>query len=188
VCAALPLVNKPGTSISCDTSADVDARIAATGAQSDDSEDESAESDDSESDSDDSESDSDPDCDDSDTESEPETPAESPSTTTAGAATSSAASSGGFKAQNGLAAQKLNAKFKTLTADSKCTDGEQACIGTAFAQCVSGSFAITQCSAGTICAALPLVNKPGTSIACDTAADVEARIVAAGVAGGITGL
>jgi hypothetical protein len=31
-CAALPLVNKPGTSIACTTQADVDARIAATGA------------------------------------------------------------------------------------------------------------------------------------------------------------
>ncbi|KAF8503102.1 hypothetical protein BU17DRAFT_101799 [Hysterangium stoloniferum] len=31
-CVALPLVNKPGTSITCDTTADRDARIAATGA------------------------------------------------------------------------------------------------------------------------------------------------------------
>ena len=31
-CAALPLVNSPGTSITCTTQADLDARIAATGA------------------------------------------------------------------------------------------------------------------------------------------------------------
>ncbi|KAJ7155463.1 hypothetical protein C8R43DRAFT_1087538 [Mycena crocata] len=134
ICAALPLVNKAGTSIACDTSSDIAARIAATGATN--------------------------------------------------GATSSSQST---PAQNGLDAQKLNAKFTTLTAGSSCTDGEQACIGTAFAQCVSGSFVLTPCSGGTICAALPLVNKPGTSIACDTSADVQARITAAGVSGGITG-
>lgn len=33
VCMALPLVNSPGTSITCTTQADAQARIAATGAQ-----------------------------------------------------------------------------------------------------------------------------------------------------------
>lgn len=33
-CAALPLVNSKGTSITCDTQSDIDARIAATGATS----------------------------------------------------------------------------------------------------------------------------------------------------------
>src|SRR6516164_5736413 len=33
MCVALPLVNKPGTSISCDTQADALARFAAAGAQ-----------------------------------------------------------------------------------------------------------------------------------------------------------
>ncbi|KAI0259456.1 hypothetical protein BC834DRAFT_974258 [Gloeopeniophorella convolvens] len=32
-CVALPLVNSPGTSVTCDTQADAIARIAATGAQ-----------------------------------------------------------------------------------------------------------------------------------------------------------
>ncbi|KAJ7876797.1 hypothetical protein B0H13DRAFT_2054731 [Mycena leptocephala] len=159
VCAALPLVNKPGTSIACDTSSDVAARIAATGApggvDGSASSTPSASSPDSDSD-----SDSDPDCDDSD----------------------------GFKAQNGLDAQKLNAQFKTLTSSSACTDGEEACVGTSFAQCVLGSFVLTPCSGGTICTALPLVNKPGTSITCDTLADAQARIAATGAAGGIAGL
>lgn len=34
---------------------------------------------------------------------------------------------------------------------------------------------------------LPLVNKAGTSITCDTVADAEARIAAAGASGGLVG-
>ncbi|KAJ7449667.1 hypothetical protein FB451DRAFT_1287614 [Mycena latifolia] len=179
VCAALPLVNKAGTSITCDTSADVAARIAATGATGGVDGSQSTTSDPSSSDADSSDSD----CDES--ESSTETPS---STTAAVAAASVSPSASGFKAQNGLDAQKLNAQFKTLTASSSCTDGEEACVGTSFAQCVSGSFVLTPCSGGTICAALPLVNKAGTSIACDTASDVEARIAATGVVGGMAGL
>lgn len=65
--------------------------------------------------------------------------------------------------------------------------GDQACIGTGFAQCVNGKFVVTSCGATLTCAALPLVNKPGTSITCTTAADAAARIQAAGATGGITG-
>ncbi|KAJ7890589.1 hypothetical protein B0H14DRAFT_2689965 [Mycena olivaceomarginata] len=151
VCAALPLVNKPGTSISMR----YHRRSVA-----------------------------DPDTD-SDCEDESGSSAGTAATSTA-AAPSPAASD--FHAANGLQAQTLNAKFKTLTASATCTEGEQACIGTSFAQCVSGSFVLTPCSGGLVCAALPLVNKPGTSIACDTLADVQARISASGVAGGIAGL
>jgi len=86
----------------------------------------------------------------------------------------------GFVLQNGKDAKALNAKFAGLTAASPCTDGEQACADGGFAQCVGGKFVITQCSGGTTCAALPLVNKPGTSIACTTQADAEARIAATG--------
>lgn len=66
-------------------------------------------------------------------------------------------------------------------------DGDQACIQGAFAQCVNGQFQLQQCSAGTTCVSLPLVNKPGTSVACDSTKDAEARMKAAGVTGGITG-
>ncbi|KAJ6591633.1 hypothetical protein DFH09DRAFT_1417541 [Mycena vulgaris] len=186
VCAALPLVNKAGTSIACDTSSDVAARIAATGATGGvDGSSQSTAGDSSDSDSSDSDS-SDSDCDDDDDNDE-STETSTPTTAAVPAASTSPAASG-FKLQNGLDAQKLNSQFKTLTSSSSCTDGEQACVGTAFAQCVSGSFVLTPCSAGTICAALPLVNKPGTSITCDTTSDVGARIAAAGVVGGITGL
>ncbi|KAF7309759.1 hypothetical protein MIND_00347700 [Mycena indigotica] len=92
-----------------------------------------------------------------------------------------------FRLQNGLDAQKLNAKFKTLTNSTECTDGEQACIGVSFAQCVAGNFQLSPCSGGTICAALPLVNKAGTSITCDTASDVADRIAQTGATGGVDG-
>ncbi|KAJ7504442.1 hypothetical protein B0H11DRAFT_1982359 [Mycena galericulata] len=180
VCAALPLVNEAGTSITCDTSADAAARIAATGATGVvDGSAQSTTSSLSGSDSASSESDSDSD----DSGQSTEIPA-----AIAASAAAPASSATGFQVQNGLDAQKPNAQFQTLTTNSSCTEGEQACIGASFAQCVSGSFALTPCSAGTICAALPLVNKAGTSIACDTSADVAARISAAGVTGGITGI
>jgi hypothetical protein len=96
--------------------------------------------------------------------------------------------SGSFKLQNGKDAQGLNAKFATLTAGSACTDGEEACVDSGFAQCVNGKFSVTSCGASLTCAALPLVNKAGTSITCTTNSDAEARIAATGATGGITGV
>jgi len=98
----------------------------------------------------------------------------------------SAPAAGGFQLQNGLDAQKLNAQFAALTVNSPCTDGTDACVGSSFAQCVKGAFVTTSCNPS-ICAALPLVNKAGTSIACTTKADAAARIAATGAKGGITG-
>lgn len=66
-------------------------------------------------------------------------------------------------------------------------DGQQACVNGGFAQCVGGVFETTACAGGTQCFALPLVNKAGTSIACTTEADAEARIAATGATGGIDG-
>jgi len=94
---------------------------------------------------------------------------------------------GGFQLQNGKDAQALNAKFAALTASSACTEGEDACVGTGFAQCVDKKFVVTSCGATLTCAALPLVNKAGTSITCTTESDAEARIAATGATGGITG-
>ena len=67
-----------------------------------------------------------------------------------------------FTKQNGLDAQKLNAKFKTLKASSSCKSGEVACINGNFAQCSNNKFVIFPCSGGLACVALPLVNSPGT--------------------------
>jgi hypothetical protein len=124
--------------------------------------------------------------------------------TTASAPAGTSAATSGFQLQNGQDAQKLNAQFATLNTNSQCSssspyfifiqllisyylDVDEACVGNSFAQCVNGSFQLVQCPADLICAALPLVNKPGTSIACTTQADAEARIQATGATGGITG-
>ncbi|KAF8347704.1 proline-rich protein [Amanita rubescens] len=101
--------------------------------------------------------------------------------------TSNGSSNGDFHLQNGQDAQKLNAKFAGLTPESTCTAGENACIGGKFAQCVGTSFVSTPCGAGTECFALPLVNKPGTSVTCTTQSDAVTRIAATGATGGLTG-
>jgi len=45
-----------------------------------------------------------------------------------------------FTKSNGQAAEGLAAKFKTLTVNSPCTDGENACLNTGeFAQCSNGT-------------------------------------------------
>lgn len=67
-----------------------------------------------------------------------------------------------MSSENGKDAQALNTKFASLTADSACTDGDQACVDNGFAQCVGGKFSSTPCAGGTKCVALPLVNKAGT--------------------------
>jgi hypothetical protein len=89
----------------------------------------------------------------------------------------------GFALKNGQDAIALNEKFKTLNAGSPCKDGENACVDQKFAQCVGGKFVLTACAPGTICAALPLVNSPGTSITCARPADVQSRIAATGATG-----
>ncbi|RDB29153.1 hypothetical protein Hypma_015100 [Hypsizygus marmoreus] len=89
-----------------------------------------------------------------------------------------------FDLKNGQDALALNDKFKGLTANSACTTGENACAADKFAQCVGGKFVVQACAPGTVCAALPLVNSPGTSITCTTAADRDARIAATGAKAG----
>ncbi|KAF9043858.1 hypothetical protein BDZ89DRAFT_219438 [Hymenopellis radicata] len=98
----------------------------------------------------------------------------------AGTSTSTSSSSADFILQNGQDAIALNTQFASLTSSSTCTDGDQACIDGGFAQCVGGAFVVSQCAGGTQCFALPLVNKAGTSLACTTEADKDARIAATG--------
>ncbi|RPD63936.1 hypothetical protein L226DRAFT_520630 [Lentinus tigrinus ALCF2SS1-7] len=93
-----------------------------------------------------------------------------------------------FTLQNGQDAIALNQKFATLTPDSPCNAGDNACVNSEFAQCVNGKFVLQPCAGGLVCAALPLVNSPGTSVTCTTAADRDARIAATGAqAGGAAG-
>ncbi|KAF8906658.1 hypothetical protein CPB85DRAFT_867486 [Mucidula mucida] len=98
----------------------------------------------------------------------------------AGTSTSTSSSSSGFLLQNGQDAIALNSQFASLTSSSTCTDGDEACVDGGFAQCVGGAFVVSECSGGTQCFALPLVNKAGTSLACTTEADKDARIAATG--------
>lgn len=41
-------------------------------------------------------------------------------------------------------------KFATLTANSPCTAGENACVNSQFAQCVNGKFVLTGCAGGLV--------------------------------------
>jgi len=141
-CFALPLVNSPGTSVTCDTEADATTRIGASGASGG-------------------------------IFGKRDVPA--------------LARRAAFTKQNGLDAQKLNAKFQTLSTSSSCTSGENACINGDFAQCSNGKFVTTPCAGGLKCLALPLVNSPGTSVTCDTEADAATRIATSGATGGISG-
>ncbi|KAK7683333.1 hypothetical protein QCA50_013595 [Cerrena zonata] len=106
---------------------------------------------------------------------------------TAPTATTGSGSSGDFHAQNAKDAQALNVKFASLTKDSSCNEGDEACIDGGFAQCVGGKFVNMGCGPSTQCFALPLVNKPGTTITCDTPAGANAKITASGGQGDVTG-
>ncbi|KAK2463674.1 hypothetical protein APHAL10511_004425 [Amanita phalloides] len=117
----------------------------------------------------------------SDTSSNPGSDSGSPGTSGSGS------TAGNFHLDNGQQAQKLNAGFAQLDENSSCTEGQNACVKSQFAQCVNGKFVGTSCSATLGCFALPLVNKPGTSVVCTTQSDAQARIAATGVQGGVTG-
>jgi len=89
-----------------------------------------------------------------------------------------------FTEKNGQEAIALNNKFAGLSKSSSCTTGENACVGSQFAQCAGGKFVTVACGPGEICAALPLVNAAGTSIACITASERDVRIRSTGAQGG----
>ncbi|EJD03734.1 uncharacterized protein FOMMEDRAFT_167061 [Fomitiporia mediterranea MF3/22] len=116
--------------------------------------------------------------------------AAAPSATATGnnAAATPSSSSSSFVLQNGKDAQKLNAEFKNLSADSSCNTGDSGCVGSSFALCSNGKFDLMDCSTGgNTCAALPLVNKPGTSVTCVSESEALQRIAATGATGGLTG-
>ncbi|KAF8823898.1 hypothetical protein HHX47_DHR9000526 [Lentinula edodes] len=72
--------------------------------------------------------------------------------------------------QNGRDAISLNAQYKTLSATSSCTSGENSCVTGKFAQCVNGKFVLQSCATGTICAAIPL-DSPNNRLAATGATD-----------------
>ncbi|PKY41574.1 hypothetical protein RhiirA4_353907 [Rhizophagus irregularis] len=81
-----------------------------------------------------------------------------------------------IRKQNAADAKALQKKFDALKPDDKCNDNDVACVDNKFAQCSGGKFALSNCASGTICAALPLVLKKGTTVACTTEADRDARL------------
>ncbi|KAJ3275797.1 hypothetical protein HDV01_007264 [Terramyces sp. JEL0728] len=84
--------------------------------------------------------------------------------------------------QNGKDAAALDAaKFNNKEGDA-CTGTGNFCIGDKVGICQGGKFTVTAaCGATLSCQVLPLVNKAGTSVTCDTDADKLARFAAAGV-------
>ncbi|TDL17661.1 hypothetical protein BD410DRAFT_729718, partial [Rickenella mellea] len=86
--------------------------------------------------------------------------------------------------QNGHEAQMLNAQFATASPSDSCNGTENACIDGQFAQCSSGAWVLTDCPGNLQCFALPLVNKKGTTITCDSKSDAAARIKQTGAKGG----
>ncbi|KAJ3858623.1 hypothetical protein EV359DRAFT_52025, partial [Lentinula novae-zelandiae] len=83
--------------------------------------------------------------------------------------------------QNGRDAISLNAQYKTLSATSSCTSGENSCVTGKFAQCVNGKFVLQSCATGTICAAIPLDSpSTGTLTTCTTQSDLDNRLAATG--------
>ncbi|KAL5534024.1 hypothetical protein ACEPAG_484 [Sanghuangporus baumii] len=119
----------------------------------------------------------------------PSSDASSGSATGNVAAAPSSSSSSNFILQNGLDAQKLNAQFQALSQNSSCDEGETACVGTSFALCANGAFQLMDCgkAAGNTCAALPLVNKAGTTVTCVQQDQALQRIADTGATGGLTG-
>ncbi|CAG8781968.1 6149_t:CDS:1, partial [Racocetra persica] len=72
-----------------------------------------------------------------------------------------------FQKDNAIQAENLQKKFDTLTTSSPCNPGDNACINGQFAQCSGkNQWSLQKCNAGLTCCALPLRNKPGTSVAC----------------------
>jgi hypothetical protein len=81
--------------------------------------------------------------------------------------------------QNGIDAQRLDSQKFTNRAGDSCT--AVTCAGNELGQCVGGRIVTTPCGSGLICAVLPLVNAPGTSVTCTTEEDRNRRFAAAGV-------
>jgi len=82
--------------------------------------------------------------------------------------------------QNGNDAIALNAKFKTLTPQSPCINGDIACVNDSYAQCNGGQFTLSPCSPGLVCRASPNRGSLGTTISCMSEAENTMRIIATG--------
>ncbi|KAI8900161.1 hypothetical protein BC833DRAFT_506534, partial [Globomyces pollinis-pini] len=84
---------------------------------------------------------------------------------------------------NGIDAQRLDSQKGNNLAGGQCNvEGGDFCVGDKVGKCIGGKLTVvTACGGGTLCQVLPLVNKAGTSVTCDTEAGKLARFQAAGV-------
>ena len=87
--------------------------------------------------------------------------------------------------QNGQDALRLDSqKFNNVQGNSCAINGDL-CVGDKVGQCVNGKIIVTaDCGASLKCQVLPLVNKRGTTVTCDSDADKLARFEQAGVKNG----
>ena len=85
-----------------------------------------------------------------------------------------------FKLKNAQDAFEADQKKINTKAGDDCNEGVT-CAGDAVGQCVNGKIVTTQCAGGLSCQVLPLVNKPGTSVACASNAEKIARLKANGL-------
>ncbi|KAI9183354.1 hypothetical protein H9P43_004271 [Blastocladiella emersonii ATCC 22665] len=92
-----------------------------------------------------------------------------------------AGAGGDFKAKNKADAARLDSGKAAVSVGGACpagaAEGSVVCAGDQIAFCLQGKVSAAQSCAGDLkCQVLPLVNKPGTSIACTTDADKNQRI------------
>jgi hypothetical protein len=92
---------------------------------------------------------------------------------------SNVATAADFRAKNVEDANRLDKARSAITQGSECKEGETVCAGDLVGLCANGRIQTQACVAGTRCRVLPLVNKPGTSVACTTDEDATRRLGAA---------
>jgi len=83
--------------------------------------------------------------------------------------------------QNGPAAEALNNQYASLTPDSSCTDGEDACVQGKFGHCYQGRYLTYSCPNDWECAAIPNEWSVGTTTTCDSISDINWRNQQAGI-------
>ncbi|KZT64581.1 hypothetical protein DAEQUDRAFT_732430 [Daedalea quercina L-15889] len=191
-CFSLPLVNSAGTSITCTTESDAASRISNTGATGGVTGDNSTSASSTDASATGASATAASTDDASATASATAITVAAiatgvSATSSSAAASASSSSTSGFLLSNGQDAQQQNAQFASLTANSSCSEGTDACVNGEFAQCVSGAYMLQSCGSGLSCFALPLVNSAGTSVTCTTESDAASRIENTGATGGVTG-
>jgi hypothetical protein len=183
-CVVLPLVNKPGTSITCSTEEDRLNRLAEARGENpkeqpkgndnnietpenDNDKDKGKNKDEGKNKDDDKKEQ--PGNDNADQPKQPEPPKSPDNAKDKG-------NTAEIRKKNADEAEKLQEDFKSFTPDQKCENNEIACVDNKLAQCVGEKFTLTDCGSGLQCSVLPLVLKEGTTVTCTTEADRQARL------------